>query len=358
MAFRIGTDTGWKSPTDVRVAVGGQWKRVLYIRTAVGGFWKDTWAYDVVGPGPVTGFTATWNNTTSNKCVVTYTTPSDTDFHHVTLYVNRSGSSSGPWTSLGDFTDNKSTARTVNDTTVTMSSNTTYAPSGFNTSSSIHYYKAVPYDTLGNAGTAVVVGSTGASSSVVRGMLSSPFYVQGTNSRTWSGSAWATSGNAIDSTGVPERVGQGYTANGQDYGFYWYDTKRTGISPSALACWTARTDAGFNTTAPEFYLSQAPSSLVGAGSSPTGYAKSSVTVGTSLNNSTTSPYTTSAWHTLPTSWWTNLMDGSTWKSILCYTGETSVYGGSTSSLKYLVMYSVNEGGYGVSGGMLRVTHSG
>lgn len=357
MAIRIGVAGDWQSPTDIRVGAAGEWKRVSTIRVAAAGQWQNAWDYDVTGPSAVTSFTATWSNSGSNKCVVSYRTPTDGDFSYVSLYVNRSGSSSGPWTKIGDYSNSPNTVRTVNDTTVTMSSNTTHAPSGFNTSSSIHYYRAVPYDTLGNAGTAAVVGSTGSGSSVVRGMLSSPYYITGTNSRTWRG-VWATTGNAVDSTGAPERVIQGYTSAGEHWGYYWYDTKRTGIVPTVFECWLARTDNGFNTSTPYFYLSQAPSSVVGAGSNPTGYSRSGPTLGTDMNNSVTSPFVTSTWHVLPDAWWTHLMDGTTWKSILMYTGETSVVGGSTSSAEYLVLFSVNEGGYGVSGGMLRATHPG
>jgi hypothetical protein len=360
MSTRFSVDGFWRSPVDVRIADGGQWRRASTIMVADGSQWRTAWDYDVTGPSAVTQFTATWSNTGSNKCVVSYRTPSDLDLSYVALYVNRDGSQSGPWTLISNFTDPINTVRTVEDATVAMTETTTHAPSGYNTGSPVHYYLAVPYDTLGNQGTSVVVGSTGSGSTVVRGMLSSPYHVQSTLSRTWRTgfAAWPNSSNLLDGTGVYERVIQGFASGGQAYGHYWYDVKRTGVVPTSFQCFLGRTNNGFNTTAPSFYLSQAPSSLVQAGQSPVGYSRSGPTLGAELNNSVFAPFITSAWHTLSTSWWTSLMDGTDFKSLLLYTGETSVVPGYDTSDNFLVFYSRNEIFGGHRGGLLRAYHSG
>lgn len=360
MSTRFGVNETWQSPTDVRIAQGGQWVRVSTIRGAAESQWKTLWEYDVTGPSAVTQFTATWDNASSNKCIVSYRTPTDPDFSYVALYVNREGSQSGPWTLISNFTDSTNTVRTVNDTTVTLTATTTHAPSGYNTASAIHYYLAVPYDTLGNQGAATVIGSTGAGSTIVRGMLSSPYYVQSSFSRTWrtAFNAWPNSSNLLDGTGAYERVIQGFASGGQAYGHFWYDIKQPGITPTTFQCFLGRTNSGFNTTAPSFYLSQAPSSLVQAGQSPVGYSRTGPTLGTELNNSVFAPFITSAWHTLSTSWWTNLMDGSDFKSLLMYTGETSVVSGFDTSDNFLVFYSRNETFGGHRGGLLRTYHAG
>lgn len=357
MPIRVGQGSQWESPTDIRIAVADTWQRVSTIRGAAGSLWRNVWDYDVTGPAAVTNASATWNNSAGNKCVLTYTSSSDADFSSAAVYVNRNGSSSGPWSLVGSFSDLPSTVRTVNDTTVTLTNDTTHAPGSLNQSSQIHYYLIVPYDTLGNAGVPTIIGSTGNNSTVVRGMLSSPYYVNGTDSHTWRGTVWTTTANALDSTGLYERVIQGYTSSGEHYGFFFYDNKRTGINPTSTQCFLTRTDNGFNTGTPTFQMSQAPSSLVGSGSNPIGYSRSTSTAGSAMNNSVTPPYATSVWHTVPNSWWTSIMDGTIWKSILMYNGETSVVPGNTASANYLVFHSVNEG-LGVTGGCLRVNHLG
>lgn len=363
MAVRLSITSGvtdiWATPTDVRIADAGTWKRSTFIRVSDGGLWRNGWEYDVVGPSAVTSLDAVWSNSGgTNKCSVSWTQPSDLDLDYVDLYVNRSGSSTGPWTYLTRFSGSPGGAKSYDDTTVTMTSVTTHAPAGLNTQSSIHYYRLVPVDVLGNIGTASVIGSRGSGTTTVRGMLSSPYYVNPTKSRSWAGS-WGNFATALDDTGAYDRVFQGWTQSaGQLYGYYWYDTKRAAISPTSVQLWLWRTDNGLNTITPTFQISQAPSSLVSAGGSPTGYAKSTSLNGTGLNNSSYSPYITSNWMTMTSSWWTSLMDGATWKSVLMYTGETTEYQTYGYSRHYAVFHSRNESQFSVAGGCIRAYHGG
>lgn len=352
MAFRAVVANAWQNITDARVVVDGIAKRPLSIRAVVGGVWENVYDYDKVGPGPVTGLTAQWNNTTSNKAIVSWTQPADTDFVSTYLEVNRTGSSSGPWTFVGLFTAARATATSHTDTTVSTFSYTSHGP---NSASYIHYYRLTPYDTLGNPGTVSIVGTTGQNSAVVRGFLSSPFYVLPNSSKTWRTNQWRSDSIVVDGTGVSERVVQGWTTNGENFGHYWYDTKQTGINPTASYVFLNRTtDSGQGSSNPYICLSQAPSALVPFGSSPTGYARTAPTIPPALNNTTA----TSAFCQIDVSWITHLMDGATWKSLLMYTGETSQFNATGISRHYLVFTSRNEGGFGIVGGTLQINHTG
>lgn len=365
MAFRAVVGNTWQNITDARVVVGGVAQRPLSMRAVVGGVWKNVWDYDITGPGPVTGFSAEWNNSGTDKAVVTWTQPADVDFSHTVLEVNRSSSQSGPWTTIGSYTAGtypRGTAVTYNDTNITMSAYTVHSAN--NTASPIHYYRATPYDALGNPGEVSIVGTTGLYSTVVRGMLSSPYYINPSYSRTWRGSSWRTDATVTDGAGAPERVVQGATfsatnVRSDNYGYYWYDAKRTGIVPTAVEVFLARTDNGLSTASPYMRLSQAPSSTVTAGSNPTGYAEKDLTIGPLLENSLQPTPTTSLFFTVPATWWTDLMDGATWRSIQLATGETTEYSTSGVSRHYLVFYSENDQfGFNLRGGTIRATHFG
>ena len=362
MAFRVVAGNAGQNVTDARIVVGGAWQRPTSIRAVVGGTWQNVWDYDITGPGPVTGFSAEWNNSGTDKAVVTWTQPTNTDFAKTTLEVNRSSSSSGPWTEIADFTAAAGLPVTYNDTNITMSAYTTHSLN--NTASPIHYYRTTPYDALGNPGTVSIVGTTGRNSTVVRGMLSSPYYVNPSYSRTWRGSSWRTDSIVTDASGAAERVVQGATfsatnVRSDNYGYFWYNAGRTGIAPTVVEIFLARTDNGLSTASPYMRLSQAPSSTVIAGTDPTGYAVKDLTIGPTLSNSLQAPANTSGLFTVPTTWWTDLMDGTTWESIQLATGETTEYQTNGVSRHYMVFYSENElFGFNLRGGTIRATHFG
>ena len=353
MAFRAVVGNAWENITDARVVVSGLTRRPLSMRAVVGGVWKNVWDHDKTGPGPVTGLTAQWDNSAaSNKAIVSWTQPADVDFSYTYVEVNRTGSSAGPWTTVGNFTAARATATSYTDTAVSFFSYPSH--NAANTATYIHYYRLTPYDALGNPGTASIVGTTGQNSTVVRGMLSSPFWVNPNSSKTWRGNSWRSDSFVTDTAGTTERVIQGWTTSGENFGHFWYDTKQTGINPTASYVWLQRTtNQGQGQSQPYIRLSQAPSTLVPSGSSPTGYARTAATIPPEIL--TTQPL---AQCQIDVTWITHLMDGATWKSLLMYTGETSQYLTSGISRQYLAFYSRNEGGFGIVGGTLQINHTG
>lgn len=354
MTAKFLSGDAWREAVDLKVLIGGTWRRIDSAKMMIGGAWQTVYVYDIVGPTAPTSVKAEWSNTSGNACAVSWTQPTDADLDYVDLYVNRSGSSTGPWTSLGRYTG--SGAKSYTDTSVTMSSYTAHQSS--NTRSNIHYYRLVPVDVRGNVGTEVIKGSTGKNQTVVRGMYSSPYYVNPTDSRTWRNTAWRVDTTVQDSTGAYERVVQGYftdpPATNHSWGFYFFTAFPTGINVSSANVYVARQNGGTGCCIPPYLrASAAPQSLVGSGSNPTGFTYTAATVG-SAYATPANGNTRVGNNTIPNSWIDGFQAG-TYKSILLYTAETD----AAPSTNYSVWSSVNEDiFFGGAPGMISINHTG
>lgn len=364
MPFRfLSTDgsnsTAWRTLTDMKVVAGGAWQRVLTAKAMIDGSWRTVFNYDTVGPAAVTNMTAVWDNSAGNKCSVTFTQPTDADFARTDLFVNRSGSNTGPWTFISSFTGTG--VQSYTDTTITLSPVNVYNSNdkgvvdlAVNYKSPTFYFRAVPYDQVGNAGTAVVVGSTGQNSNVVRGMYASPFYITANNGGTWRGT-WRTDATVLDSQGEYSTAIQGYTASGQNYGFFFY-----AATPYA---------EGLNVFSGDVYLKRQPH---GTGGSVRAYMRATTAIFdypyfgiNPVSGETTSSlvygglqaWNAGAWNAIPLDWVTGLINGD-WGGIRVYTGETTLANGVLSQ-----NYAPYYGAYDFTatqlpGGLLRAYHSG
>ena len=354
MTIQILSGGAWQTPTDIQMVVGGAWTRIQEIRVLDAGAWQTAFVYDTTGPGPVTNFKAEWSNTSGNQIIVSFTNPTDVDFDHTDLYVNRSGSSTGPWTLVGTYTG---ATASYTEGSVTIGTLTgTYGP---NYVGSVYYFKTVSYDIRGNntAANDSVKGSTGKNQTVVRGMYTNPFYVNPTDSHTWNGTAWLTTGAtaAVDSTGLPERVIQGYYTNTTpNYGFYFYNGFPTGINTTSATLRLIRQNGGTGGGISAYLrASAAPQSLVTAGSNPTGYTYTGATLGPALATPANGG-TRLGDATIPNAWITGFQAG-TYKSVLLYTAETS----AAPSANYAVWDSKNEeNAFGVAPGFIAIYHTG
>lgn len=369
MTLKFVSGGAWREAADIKFMSGGLWRRADQIKMMIGGSWRTVYIYDIVGPGAVGDFKAEWSNTSGNTCVVSWTQPTAADLDYVDLYVNRNGSPNGPWTYLGRFTGSGSKSYT--DTSVTLSAYNVHAS---NQASQVHYYKVLTFDIRGNMSPSDgadylsglnrnVVGSTGQGQSVVRGMLSTPYYVNPTDSRTWRpANGWRADGTVQDSTGLYERVVQGYfTGNSttqQNWGFYFYNSFPSGINVISATHYLARQNGGAGPPrAAHMRASAAPQSLVSAGTDPTTYAYTTATLSTAWatpNNGGTRLGESG----IPTAWVNGLQNG-TYKSILLYSADTAAADATTGSPTYSVWSSINEDSiFGLPPGYIKISHTG
>jgi hypothetical protein len=238
--FSIHDGTAWKFINDVHIYTGTGWSRVQdgWIYTASG--WKQFYQYDTTGPSPVTSLNAIWNNGFGPACYVTWNQPTDTDLSYSLLQKSITGIN-GTYTTIGTFTQGPGVACSSLDSSVTLSPYTFH--SSLNQASAIHYYRVIPYDNKGNAGTAVTVGSTPEGGTQVRGYLSSPYYYDASGSASWV---------SIDAVWV-EGVRQGYNSRGRGFGHYFYsnDVAPIQLHISSASILLKRGSAfGYNTPIP------------------------------------------------------------------------------------------------------------
>lgn len=353
MTLKFMSGGAWREATDIKFMSGGLWRRADQIKMMIGGAWRTVYVYDIVGPGAVGDPKAEWSNASGNACVVSWTQPTAPDLDFVDLYVNRNGSQNGPWTYLGRFTG--SGARSYTDTSVTLSSYTLHGP---NQASPIHYYKFLTFDVRGNMSPSDgadylsgpnknVVGSTGQGQSVVRGMVSSPYYVNPTDSRTWRpANGWRTDSVVQDATSAPERLVQGFftgdATSQQNYGFYFYDAFQEGLNPTsaAVTLWRQNGGAGSGRAA-HMRASVVTSGFVTNNTNPVNPANWTDAVLSAAYATPSNGGTRGGANNIPVSWVTGFSNGS-YKSLLLYSNDPGPGNSSIGSPTYSVWSSTNE----------------
>ncbi len=319
----IGADGVW-------VNVSGTWKAVSSLHANVSGTWKDVYIRDNVGPAAPTDVVVTW---TADGLVCTWTDPPDSDYSYMDVAVLPDGE---PYIQYG------AVAAGVETHTCP------YAP----------YYKVLtyyltPYDTNGNAGVTTAAGSM-AWTGTARGRYPSPRSYLTIDSGTYRGSAWRSD--------VGNRVYQGSTANGHNFGTFFYgDTiynELRGATVSEMALDYVRYNASGNGGAvtPEIWWS----TIASKASSPSGTLSNKFTGPPVCRNGACWGF---AIANPPSSWYDNFVTpGETRaKSVVFYSEDQTLqsYLGDVS-LSYMQMYGYDERPLGETliPGRLQFAHSG
>jgi hypothetical protein len=356
MVARFRFDGSWRAATDIRIRAEGQWRRVQEIRKRIDGSWRSVFVYDTTGPGAVRTAKAEWSNSSGARCVVSWQQPSATDTAYTDLYVNRTGSSTGPWTYISRYTGGPASTFSYVDTSVTL---TAYTIHGNNQASPVHYYRFIPFDERGNQGTISIVGSSGQGNTVVRGYVTSPYYTVARSSKTWrTNDGWRNDSVVQDAIGAYERAVQGSTTVGQNYGFYFYsDGTVPGLNITAASVYLARQNGGTGSgIQARMRMSAATASMVSSNTTPVNAATSAET----LSNAFATPAnggTRAGFSSVPFDYPLGIANN-TYRSLRIFTGEATTSSGVSAN--YSVWSSRNEDGVGFDygPGTLRVYHTG
>lgn len=363
MTIRIVDGAGtWQNVTDMRVQSAGNWERVQKAMVVDdNGLWVPTFIYDNTGPSAPTSLSTdwVWVNSTGSYCVVNWTQPTDADFSYSKVYVNKQYTTTqttgtlaaSAWTEIA--TVSGAGAKSINDTTgVTTYS---YTVDGANLGSNIHYYRIIPFDVRNNPGTPAYIGSSGQGSTTVRGIRSSPYWVNSGGSRTYRDGDWRTDTAVDDSSGGFSRVAQGKASGstlGWSWGFWWYPNRPTSLNITKADILMGRQTATGSSSAvgPRFRLSGAPSTLPGSNGNPTGYTVTSTYVGTGLTPGGVGTMLLSqSGTTISLGDINNLMLNLTYRSVAVYVESESLYA---------VYYGSGDFSGSTPYGSLSLTHTG
>lgn len=329
-------DSGWKSIYDAHVRVGTEWKRIEDGWVYTSGGWKQFFVYDITGPGAAGSLQARWFNGFGVSCYVSWTQPTATDLDYTLLQKSTNGGST--WTTIATKSEGPGVAVSYADTAVTLSAYTVH--NAANQASAIHKYRVIPYDTRGNVGTSVSTDSTSYNGGVARGYLSSPYYFNSSDSQSW------LAGNAYWAAGVS----QGYQTsfgNGRRYGHFFYDnsTSHTLNVDNAQIAMKRGSAFGNNSAIP---VGTRGSTAASASGDPV----PSLVGGTTFSGSYV--YGTFDWATVSADN-AQYIVANLFNSIVIDAEQTS---GNNSSYFSDWADHLTYIGYGVSGGALRIYHTG
>jgi hypothetical protein len=236
--FSIYGAGAWRSIYDAHVHTGSGWSRVQNGYVWTGSAWSNFYNYDITGPAAATNLLARWSNAYGVGCYVTWNQPTDADLSYSLL--QKSTNAGASWTTIATKTQGPGVFCDFLDFGVTLG---TYAVHNAvnQASTSVHYYRVVPYDDKGNQGTIVTAGSTGMAGGAVRGYLSSPYYYNSNGSASW---LW---GNNDWASGVSQGY-QDVFSNGRRFGHFFYDnsTSHTLSVSSAGILMRRQSGAGIN----------------------------------------------------------------------------------------------------------------
>lgn len=297
---------------------------------SVSGTWRQFYARDTVGPASPTGLVATWNN---GNCVVTWTNPADADYSFMKIYRTRIG------------------VQTETYITQISSPTATWTDTAVQENGVIYRYTLYPVDVRGNMGNGASVDSM-AWTGAARGRVASPITFYPTDSGTYRNSIWRTD--------VTNRVFQGYTANGMNYGHYFYgsqffDTLR-GTTVSAMSLLLVRSSSsGLGAAVQPHIWAHGKTTKTGDGSSGL-YNGSLLSPGLARNGSAPNYQL----YTLSSSYHSGFFDVSPatrYRGFATYDSDTTLNGLGASD-PYMQLQGFDEIGFGLAPGAVSVTHSG
>lgn len=311
--------------------VSGVWQPVTLMYARVAGVWQQVYIQDNVGPGAPTNMKVSFVSNGSVKCE--WNNPADADFSHVQISAK--------------YSDNSGTilaTTTISGTPSQAKSTTQLCPS----TGKVVRYTLTPYDVNGNPGATYTVDSH-AWSGTARGRVASPSFFVPTDSGTYRNSGWRTD--------VGNRLYQGTTSNGTNYGTYFYGTQIfTTLHGSAVTAGNImikRVNSGGlgGAVYPDVWWSDISSQA----SSPIGHIfNEKLDTGSPLCRNGSCP--TFDTITFPSTWLDNISDPAQTRlrSIVFYSATND---GDPSST-YMQLYGYDEAPGDVFPGVITITHGG
>jgi hypothetical protein len=345
--FSVYDAGAWRSVYDAHVRVGTTWNRIQNGYVYTGSAWSNFYNYDITGPVAATNLLARWSNGYGVACYVTWNQPTDADFSYSLLQKSTNGVN-GTYATVATKTQGPGVACDYLDYGVTLGAYTVHNVAN-QASTSVHYYRVVPYDDKGNQGTIVSAGSTSFNGGPVRGYLSSPYYFNASGSASW------LEGNGSWAGGVSQGYQDAFS-NGRRFGHFFYDnsTFHTMSVSSSSILMRRQSGAGINNPIPVGtrasiagveYVFPTPSNPIPA-----------LVGGTTFSGSFS--YGTTDWATVNTDAAAGIV-GNTYNSIVIDAEQTFVDTGYGYSSYYSTWNDQTADlGFGLGGGVLRIYHSG
>lgn len=338
--IKIGNNWVKLGSTGVYANVGGTWQPVNNIYDKVSGTWQTVYVRDTTGPASPSGVTARWEG---SGLRINWTNPPDADYDSMRIVIRP-----GVEPTLAPIT--------VYGATNTIHY-TTYIKDYL-----VYTATLTPYDVHGNAGTSVTVTSMGFTGAA-RGRTPTSFFIKPIDSGTWRTS---TGGWRVDmpGSGYGQWVIQGASAEGENFGTYFYGTQfwdyLRGATITSASLELQRTNsAGLGgAVEPEFYWSQDCTSKA---SNPSASSMNDYiyhTPGLSRNGDTPNYAYVPLTAGYRTAMGANSL-GSSLRSIIFNAFDVSLISFiGDVSYSYMKMTGAYEGPYTITPGRINVAHSG